>query len=261
MAVGIALHEGDRGWWSIVLNTLFCLTVIFVRLRYRHVVEAPSVEGRASCRAPDATRHAALAGRCSDRARDLTRISDGGADVAHRPGPGRSGVVASPGAAPGSFLILGCARLFGWRSLFWLFQWTDVRETWAIAQGVCASGSWRGPFAERQPGDGRPGAHRDQTRRQQSDTRSPKRCTRGPRPRRIKTGGFVANSTGAAPSSVAASRISGRGFRHDDPRAAEPGRIRRLRKATGAHPAQDRAGFERHPAPASGSPRDLSEQP
>ncbi|KMK68684.1 PepSY domain-containing protein [Puniceibacterium sp. IMCC21224] len=32
MAVGIALHEGDMGWWNIVLNTLFCLSVIFVSL-------------------------------------------------------------------------------------------------------------------------------------------------------------------------------------------------------------------------------------
>ncbi|WP_386679729.1 PepSY-associated TM helix domain-containing protein [Loktanella sp. R86503] len=30
MAVGIALHEGDMGWWNIALNTLFCLSVIFV---------------------------------------------------------------------------------------------------------------------------------------------------------------------------------------------------------------------------------------
>ncbi len=30
MAIGIAFHEGDLGWWNIALNTLFCLTVIFV---------------------------------------------------------------------------------------------------------------------------------------------------------------------------------------------------------------------------------------
>lgn len=30
MAVGIALHEGDMGWWNIALNTIFCLSVIFV---------------------------------------------------------------------------------------------------------------------------------------------------------------------------------------------------------------------------------------
>ncbi len=30
MAVGIALHEGDMGLWNLVLNTLFCLAVIFV---------------------------------------------------------------------------------------------------------------------------------------------------------------------------------------------------------------------------------------
>ena len=29
MAVGIALHEGQLGWWSVVLNALFCLAVIF----------------------------------------------------------------------------------------------------------------------------------------------------------------------------------------------------------------------------------------
>ena len=29
MAVGIALHEGQLGWWNVVLNALFCLTVIF----------------------------------------------------------------------------------------------------------------------------------------------------------------------------------------------------------------------------------------
>jgi uncharacterized iron-regulated membrane protein len=30
MAVGIALHEGDMGWWNVALNTIFCLSVIFV---------------------------------------------------------------------------------------------------------------------------------------------------------------------------------------------------------------------------------------
>lgn len=30
MAVGIALHQGDLGWWNIIANTLFCLTVIFL---------------------------------------------------------------------------------------------------------------------------------------------------------------------------------------------------------------------------------------
>lgn len=29
MAVGIALHEGQLGWWNVVLNALFCLGVIF----------------------------------------------------------------------------------------------------------------------------------------------------------------------------------------------------------------------------------------
>ncbi len=30
MAVGIALHEGQTGWWNIILNTLYCLMMIFV---------------------------------------------------------------------------------------------------------------------------------------------------------------------------------------------------------------------------------------
>lgn len=30
MAVGIALHQGDLGWWNVIANTLFCLTVIFL---------------------------------------------------------------------------------------------------------------------------------------------------------------------------------------------------------------------------------------
>lgn len=30
MAIGIALHEGDMGWWNVALNTLFCLSVIFL---------------------------------------------------------------------------------------------------------------------------------------------------------------------------------------------------------------------------------------
>ncbi|MVO18176.1 PepSY-associated TM helix domain-containing protein [Parasedimentitalea huanghaiensis] len=30
MAVGIALHEGDMGLWNLILNTVFCLSVIFV---------------------------------------------------------------------------------------------------------------------------------------------------------------------------------------------------------------------------------------
>jgi uncharacterized iron-regulated membrane protein len=29
MAVGIALHEGQLGWWNVALNALYCLTVIF----------------------------------------------------------------------------------------------------------------------------------------------------------------------------------------------------------------------------------------
>lgn len=29
MAVGIALHEGQLGWWNVVLNALFCLSVFF----------------------------------------------------------------------------------------------------------------------------------------------------------------------------------------------------------------------------------------
>ena len=29
MAVGIALHEGQLGWWNVALNALFCLAVIF----------------------------------------------------------------------------------------------------------------------------------------------------------------------------------------------------------------------------------------
>jgi uncharacterized iron-regulated membrane protein len=32
MAVGIALHQSDMGWWNIALNTLFCLSVIFMSL-------------------------------------------------------------------------------------------------------------------------------------------------------------------------------------------------------------------------------------
>ncbi|WP_424985533.1 PepSY-associated TM helix domain-containing protein [Microbulbifer sp. S227A] len=32
MAVGIALHEGDMGWWNVALNTIFCLSVIFVAI-------------------------------------------------------------------------------------------------------------------------------------------------------------------------------------------------------------------------------------
>ncbi len=32
MAVGIAVHQGSMGWWSIALNTLVCLAVIFLCL-------------------------------------------------------------------------------------------------------------------------------------------------------------------------------------------------------------------------------------
>ncbi|PYC47292.1 PepSY domain-containing protein [Litorivita pollutaquae] len=32
MAVGIALHEGDMGWWNVALNTIFCLLVIFLSI-------------------------------------------------------------------------------------------------------------------------------------------------------------------------------------------------------------------------------------
>lgn len=30
MAVGIAFHEGDMGLWNIILNTVFCLSVVFI---------------------------------------------------------------------------------------------------------------------------------------------------------------------------------------------------------------------------------------
>jgi uncharacterized iron-regulated membrane protein len=30
MAVGIAFHEGDMGVWNIALNTLFCLSILFL---------------------------------------------------------------------------------------------------------------------------------------------------------------------------------------------------------------------------------------
>ncbi|PWW02043.1 putative iron-regulated membrane protein [Hoeflea marina] len=30
MAVGVALHEGTAGWWNVALNTVFCLSVIFL---------------------------------------------------------------------------------------------------------------------------------------------------------------------------------------------------------------------------------------
>ncbi|MFO1038875.1 MAG: PepSY domain-containing protein [Geminicoccaceae bacterium] len=30
MAVGIAFHEGEMGWWNVAFNTLFCLSVIFL---------------------------------------------------------------------------------------------------------------------------------------------------------------------------------------------------------------------------------------
>lgn len=32
MAVGIALHEATMGWWNTLLNTVFCLSVIFVAI-------------------------------------------------------------------------------------------------------------------------------------------------------------------------------------------------------------------------------------
>lgn len=30
MAAGIALHQGDMGWWNLLLNTLFCLAVLLI---------------------------------------------------------------------------------------------------------------------------------------------------------------------------------------------------------------------------------------
>jgi uncharacterized iron-regulated membrane protein len=30
MAVGIAFHEGDLGWWNVALNTAFCLSIVFL---------------------------------------------------------------------------------------------------------------------------------------------------------------------------------------------------------------------------------------
>jgi uncharacterized iron-regulated membrane protein len=32
MAIGIALHQSDMGWWNLALNTVFCLAVIFMSL-------------------------------------------------------------------------------------------------------------------------------------------------------------------------------------------------------------------------------------
>ena len=47
MGVGIALHDGDMGWQNIVLNTLFCLSVIFVSLSgaVTHLLRRPSKAG------------------------------------------------------------------------------------------------------------------------------------------------------------------------------------------------------------------------
>jgi uncharacterized iron-regulated membrane protein len=30
MAVGIAFHEGDMGWWNVALNTTLCLSILFL---------------------------------------------------------------------------------------------------------------------------------------------------------------------------------------------------------------------------------------
>ncbi|MBX3015080.1 MAG: PepSY domain-containing protein [Caldilineaceae bacterium] len=30
MAAGIALHQGDMGWWNLLLNTLFCLAILLI---------------------------------------------------------------------------------------------------------------------------------------------------------------------------------------------------------------------------------------
>lgn len=32
MAAGIALHQGDMGWWNLVLNTLFCLAILLISI-------------------------------------------------------------------------------------------------------------------------------------------------------------------------------------------------------------------------------------
>jgi uncharacterized iron-regulated membrane protein len=32
MAVGIALHEGQLGWWNFAINTAFCLAIVYLCL-------------------------------------------------------------------------------------------------------------------------------------------------------------------------------------------------------------------------------------
>ena len=32
MAVGVAFHEGDIGWWNLAFNTVFCLSIVFISI-------------------------------------------------------------------------------------------------------------------------------------------------------------------------------------------------------------------------------------
>jgi uncharacterized iron-regulated membrane protein len=73
MAVGIALHMGTLGLWSVLANTLVCLSVLFLCVSSLVLWWNPD-----PCRAAAAQRNADLAGRGMGRDRGFHGLSDGG---------------------------------------------------------------------------------------------------------------------------------------------------------------------------------------
>ena len=99
MAVGIALHMGTMGLWSVLANTLVCLSVLFLCLSSVVMwVEAAPGGKPASGRAAVAARHAAVAGRGDGGARRFAGVPDGGHHAAGRAGARSAG--AEPACRP-----------------------------------------------------------------------------------------------------------------------------------------------------------------
>jgi len=60
MAIGIALHQGDLGWWNALLNIVFCLAIVFLGVSGIVVWWLRRPQGAGRIGAPPAPRDAAL---------------------------------------------------------------------------------------------------------------------------------------------------------------------------------------------------------
>jgi hypothetical protein len=91
MAVGIALHMGTMGLWSVLANTLVCLSVLFLCASSVVMWWKRRAGGLSAFRAAPAARHAALEGCRSGSAGRLAGVPDGGSNTSCGAGPGSPG--------------------------------------------------------------------------------------------------------------------------------------------------------------------------